>query len=75
MSIGEIVFIGWSVLMVIISLVYFVWAWESGQFNHIEKAKFDMLEDKEPLPWPGREGKTGGKPSNKISPGEKGGGS
>lgn len=58
MSVGEAFFIGWSLLMVIISAVYFIWAWESGQFKNIEKAKYDMLEDKEPLPWPGREGKS-----------------
>jgi cbb3-type cytochrome oxidase maturation protein len=57
MSVGEAFFIGWSLLMVIISAVYFIWAWESGQFKNIEKAKYDMLEDKEPLPWPGREDK------------------
>jgi cbb3-type cytochrome oxidase maturation protein len=57
MSIGEIVFIGWSLLMVITAGGFFIWAWKSGQFKHVEKAKYDMLKEKEPLPWPGREGK------------------
>lgn len=73
MSTGEIIFIGWSMLMVIISVVYFVWAWESGQFKHIEKAKYDMLEEKEPLPWPGREQKPKDGSQSKTALEKKGG--
>jgi len=58
MSTGEIIFIAWSVLMVIISVVFIIWAWDSGLFKHIEKPKYDMLEEREPLPWPGRDEKT-----------------
>ena len=55
MSLGEIFFIGWSLLMLITSFAFFFWAKESGQLKNVEKAKFDMLEEKEPLPWPGRD--------------------
>ena len=70
MSLGEMFFIGWSLLMVVICIVFFVWAWESGQFKNIEKSKFTMLEDKEPLSWPDHE-----KVSNKKNTsGRQGGG-
>jgi cbb3-type cytochrome oxidase maturation protein len=72
MSLGEIVFIAWSLLMVIITLIYFVWAKESGQFKHIEKAKYDMLEEKDPLPWDCRE-KNSDDDSNQKPPTQKGG--
>ncbi len=55
MSLGEVFFIGWSLLMLITSLAFFFWAKESGQLKNVEKAKFDMLEERDPLPWPGRE--------------------
>ena len=57
MSIGEIFFVGWSLLMLVVSIVFFIWARQSGQFKKVEKAKFDMLQEREPLPWPGRNGK------------------
>lgn len=55
MSLGEVFFIGWSLLMLIISIAFFFWAKESGQLKNVEKAKFDMLEDREPKPWPVRD--------------------
>ncbi|MEJ2301820.1 MAG: cbb3-type cytochrome oxidase assembly protein [Anaerolineales bacterium] len=73
MSIGEVFFVGWSLLMVIISAVFFIWAWETGQFKHVEKAKYDMLEDKEPLPWPGRGRKLRQETPGKITPDKNGG--
>ena len=73
MSVGEGFFIGWSLLMLIICVIFFVWAWESGQFKHIEKAKFDMLQEKEPLPWPGREKEKQETAGRKETPGENGG--
>lgn len=73
MSIGELFFIGWSLLMVITSAVFFIWAWQSGQFKNVEKAKYDMLEDKEPLPWPGRGDKSEKESRGEVTPGNNGG--
>lgn len=73
MSLGEIVFIGWSLLMVIITTVFIVWGWETGQFKNIEKAKYDMLQEREPLPWPGRESKSIDKAQVKDDPEADGG--
>jgi cbb3-type cytochrome oxidase maturation protein len=73
MSVGEVFFIGWSLLMVIICVIFFVWGWESGQFKHIEKAKFDMLQEKEPQSWPGRKKKNKDTTGVKEEPGENGG--
>ena len=44
-------------LMLIIALVgvgFLIWGWRKGQFKDIESAKYQMLEEKEPEPWPGR---------------------
>lgn len=73
MSIGELFFIGWSLLMVITSAVFFIWAWQSGQFKNVEKAKYDMLDEKEPLLWPGRGKKSNKKGRGEANPGKNGG--
>jgi nitrogen fixation-related uncharacterized protein len=38
-----------------------IWGWRTGQFKNIEEAKYRMLEDREPEPWPEKpqEGKGG----------------
>jgi nitrogen fixation-related uncharacterized protein len=35
-------------------IVLLVWGWTHGQFRDIEAAKYSMLEEREPEPWPGR---------------------
>lgn len=35
-------------------LVFLIWGCKSGQFRDIEEAKYRMLEDREPEPWPDR---------------------
>ncbi len=55
MSLGEVVFIAWNLLMILTITAYIFWARDNGMFKNWEKPKYDMLEDKEPLPWPGRE--------------------
>ena len=56
MPLGMWVVAGWMVLIPLTSLVLFWWAWEHGQFDDVEEAKYRMLEDTEPKPWPSRKG-------------------
>ena len=58
MVIGLILFIAWMALEFVVVLGSIVWSVEQGQWKDIEKAKYTMLEDCEPAPWPGREKKT-----------------
>lgn len=57
MPLGMWVVFGWMVLVALIGVAFLIWGWKQGQFEDIEEAKYRMLEDKEPEPWPGREGK------------------
>jgi cbb3-type cytochrome oxidase maturation protein len=56
MPLGMWVVFGWMVLVALIGVAFLIWGWQRGQFEDIEEAKYRMLEDKEPEPWPGREG-------------------
>ena len=56
MPLGMWVVFGWMVLVALIGVAFLIWGWRRGQFEDIEEAKYRMLEDKEPEPWPGREG-------------------
>jgi nitrogen fixation-related uncharacterized protein len=55
MALGVWVFFGWMVLVAATGVGFLIWAWRSGQFKNVEEAKYRMLEDREPEPWPGRE--------------------
>jgi cbb3-type cytochrome oxidase maturation protein len=50
------VVVGWMFLLALGTVAAIVWGWQSGQFKDIEEPKYRMLEDREPEPWPGREG-------------------
>ncbi|MFN2302598.1 MAG: hypothetical protein ACK2TV_02600 [Anaerolineales bacterium] len=50
------VVIGWMLFVPLTGVAMILGAWKTGQLKHIERAKYRMLEDKEPEPWPGREG-------------------
>jgi nitrogen fixation-related uncharacterized protein len=52
MSVGAKLLLFWIGTAVIIGVALFVWGWRTGQFRNIEEAKYRMLEDKEPEPWP-----------------------
>ena len=52
MALGLWVFLGWMVFVVFTGVVFLVWAWRSGQFKNVEEAKYRMLEDRQPEPWP-----------------------
>jgi cbb3-type cytochrome oxidase maturation protein len=57
MALGVWVFFGWMVLVAATGVAFLIWGWKSGQFKNVEEAKYRMLEDREPEPWPGREEK------------------
>jgi nitrogen fixation-related uncharacterized protein len=56
LSLGTWVFLGWMVLVTLIGIGFLIWGWRNGQFKDIESAKYQMLEEKEPEPWPNRQG-------------------
>ena len=56
LSLGTWIMLGWMLLVALTGVGFLVWGWRSGQFKDIESAKYRMLEDKEPEPWPNRQG-------------------
>ena len=58
MIFGLWVVVGWMAFVSLTGLALIGWGLRTGQFDDIEDVKYRMLEDVEPLGWPGRE-KTG----------------
>ncbi len=56
MPLGLWVVVGWMALVSLTGVIFLIWGWRSGQFTDIEEAKYRMLKETEPAPWPGREG-------------------
>ena len=56
MPLGMWMVVGWMVFVMLTGVAFLVWGWKSGQFKDIEEAKYRMLEDREPEPWPQRKG-------------------
>jgi nitrogen fixation-related uncharacterized protein len=56
MMLGVWVVFGWMVFVALTAVVSIIWGWRSGQFRDIEEAKYKMLEDREPEPWPDQKG-------------------
>jgi cbb3-type cytochrome oxidase maturation protein len=56
MPLGLWVIVGWMVFVSFTGIVFLLWGWKRGQFKDIEEAKYRMLEDREPEPWPDRKG-------------------
>jgi cbb3-type cytochrome oxidase maturation protein len=56
MPLGLWLVVGWMALVSLTGVIFLIWGWRSGQFTDIEEAKYRMLEETEPAPWPGREG-------------------
>ena len=56
MPLGMWMVVGWMVFVVLTGIAFLIWGWKSGQFKNIEEAKYRMLEDREPEPWPQRKG-------------------
>jgi cbb3-type cytochrome oxidase maturation protein len=55
MIFGLWVVVGWMAFVSLTGLAFIAWGLKTGQFDDIEEAKYRMLEDIEPQPWPGRE--------------------
>ncbi len=54
MPLGLWVVIGWMIFVALSVVAMIVWGARTGQFKGIEEAKYRMLEDREPEPWPGQ---------------------
>ncbi len=56
MPLGMWMIVGWMVFVMLTGVALLVWGWKSGQFKNVEEAKYRMLDDREPEPWPQRKG-------------------
>jgi len=56
MPLGMWVVVGWMLFVALTGIGFIVWGWQTKQFTDIEAAKYPMLEDRDPEPWPGRKG-------------------
>ena len=54
MPLGLWIIFGWMVFVALGGMVMLIWGLLNGQFRDVEEAKYRMLEDREPQPWPGR---------------------
>jgi cbb3-type cytochrome oxidase maturation protein len=70
MALGLWVYVAWAVFVGIVGVALLIWAWRSGQFKNVEEAKYSMLEDREPEPWPDKT--NAGKTKEAKQDGEKG---
>ena len=59
MLLGLWIDVGWMIFVALVGVALLIWGWWHSQFRNIEEAKYRMLEDKDPEPWPGhgRDGK------------------
>jgi len=56
MPLGMWVVVGWMVFVALTGVAFLIWGWRSGQFRDVEAAKYRMLDDREPEPWPEQKG-------------------
>jgi cbb3-type cytochrome oxidase maturation protein len=56
MPLGMWVVVGWMAFVALTGVAFLVWGLMRGQFRDIEEAKYRMLEEREPEPWPERKG-------------------
>ncbi|MGD8406800.1 MAG: cbb3-type cytochrome oxidase assembly protein [Anaerolineales bacterium] len=56
MPLGLWVVVGWMILVALTGVIFLIWGWRNGQFKNIEEAKYKMLEEREPEPWPHQKG-------------------
>jgi cbb3-type cytochrome oxidase maturation protein len=57
MPLGIWLLVVWMIFMALVGIAFILWGWRKGQFRNIEEAKYRMLEEDEPQPWPGRKGR------------------
>jgi nitrogen fixation-related uncharacterized protein len=57
MALGVIVLIAGIIVIAVIAVIFLIWGIKTKQFKNVEEAKYTMLEDKEPQPWPNQEEK------------------
>jgi len=56
MTFGAWAFLFWLGFVILSGIVLLIWGWRRGQFKNIEEAKYKVLEDKKPAPWPHQKG-------------------
>ena len=56
MPLGMWVVVGWMAFVAGTGVALLAWGWKRGQFRDVEEAKYKMLEEREPEPWPARKG-------------------
>jgi cbb3-type cytochrome oxidase maturation protein len=56
MALGVVVLVGGMIVVALTAVIFLVWGIASGQFKDVEEAKYKMLEDNEPQPWPHQKG-------------------
>jgi len=56
MPFGMWIVVGWMALVALTGVLFLIWGWKNGQFKDIEEAKYKMLDDREPEPWPHQKG-------------------
>jgi nitrogen fixation-related uncharacterized protein len=56
MSLGTIVLFGSMVVVGLTGIGFLIFGITTGQFKNVEEAKYKMLEEKEPQPWPHQKG-------------------
>lgn len=59
MPLGLWVVVGWMAFVAFTGVLFLLWGFKTHQFHGIEEAKYRMLEDKEPEPWPERDNPKG----------------
>ncbi len=52
MPLGLWVVVGWMALVSLSGLALIAWGLDHDQFRDIEDAKYRMLEERAPVPWP-----------------------
>jgi cbb3-type cytochrome oxidase maturation protein len=73
MAVGILFFVVWSLFMLLVVLVLYVWGKRSGQFKDIESPKYQIFEEKELEEWPNRKKKAQGNAMKDRPADQKGG--
>jgi nitrogen fixation-related uncharacterized protein len=50
------VVVAWMIFVPLVAIGLIFNGWKTGQFKDVEEAKYKMLEDRDPEPWPDRKG-------------------